>query len=97
MIVNLNVKCKVILNDLGKQAWLSQFHSLPDELKEDHPEILDLLTSAIGKDNGVEATLWEIMALFGPYISMTNSPFESTTIELHRNLNLMDKGGVPIE
>lgn len=85
MIVNMNVKCKSTLNDLGKQIWLSQFHSLPDEMKEAHPEILKNLENAIDEYDRVEMTLWETMMLFGPYLSMTQSPFASTTLELNKN------------
>lgn len=85
MIVNLNVKCKVTLNELGKQVWLSQFHSLPDEFKAAHPEILTTLEKAIDENGRVETTLWETMMLFGPYLSMTQSPFDSPTVELNKN------------
>jgi hypothetical protein len=91
MIVNLNVKCKVTLNELGKQAWLSQFHNLPDDFKEAHPEILTTLEGAIDKNNDVEAALWEIMAIFGPYFSMTQSPFDRPSIELNKNPDFVKK------
>lgn len=97
MIVNLNVKCKVILNELGKKVWLNRFHYLSDEFKEAHPEILDALESAIGKDDSVEAPLWEIMSVFGPYLSMTSNPFNSTTIELQKALNFMSQEEIPNE
>ena len=88
MIVNLNVECKVKLNDLGKQVWLHQFNGLPEDMKNSHPEILTALQSAINPDDTIKTTLWEIMSVFGPYLTMTSNPFSSTTIELIKNLNL---------
>ena len=89
MIVNLNILCKLQLNDYGKQVWLSQFECLPDDIKQSRPDILETLKSAIDDNGVVQTTLWEAMAIFGPFITMTNSPFASPTVQLMRNINFI--------
>ena len=83
MIVNINTLCKVELNDFGKAIWLSQVDSLPENMKTE--EIIDAIKSKIDSNDCVEAELWVIMNVFGPYINHANIPFRSTTIQLDRN------------
>lgn len=87
MIVNLNALCKVQLNDLGKQIWLSQIDALPDEIKKTRPDIIAGIKGKIDGDSCIELELWAIMSCFGPYISQTTLPFTSTTIQLDKNPN----------
>lgn len=87
MVVNLNVLCKVQLNEIGKQIWLSQIDSLPQEVRTAHPEIETTIKSQIDENDCVECELWGIMNVFGPYISPQASPLRSTTIELNKNPN----------
>lgn len=87
MIVNLNVLCKVALNDFGKVIWLSQIDSLPEEMKQNNPEIVTAIKNQIDSEDCVEAELWAIMNVFGPYLNPANSPFRSTTIQLDKNPN----------
>lgn len=87
MIVNLNVLCKVQLNDLGKQIWLSQIDSLPEEVKQNRPDIIAGIKGKIDGDSCIELELWAIMSCFGPYINQTTLPFTSTTIQLDKNPN----------
>ena len=88
MVVNLNVLCKVQLNEIGKQIWLSQIESLPEEVRTAHPEIEATIKSQIDENDCVECELWGIMNVFGPNISPTSSPFKVFTIELNKNPNL---------
>ena len=85
MIVNLNVMCKVRLNDVGKVIWLSQVDSLPEEVKSSRPDIVASIQNAIKEDNTLETELWSIMNIFGPYMTPTSMPFDTTTIELNKN------------
>lgn len=85
MIVNLNVMCKVKLNELGKAIWLSQVDFLPEDIKKDRPDIVASIKNAIEDDNTVETELWSIMNIFGPYMNPTSMPFDTTTIELNKN------------
>lgn len=85
MIVNLNCNCKVQLNELGKQIWLSQLEGLPEELLQAHPDLPEAIKKKIQDDDSLECALWEIMAIFGPYISMDYIPFKTQTIELSKN------------
>lgn len=85
MIVNLNCLCKVQLNDLGKKIWLSQIENIPEEVLQAHPEIPEALKKRIQLDDTLECGLWELMAIFGPYISMVSIPFRTQTIELKKN------------
>ena len=87
MIVNLNVMCKVRLNDFGKVIWLSQVDSLPEDIKSNRPDIVAAIKNAIKEDNTVETELWSIMNIFGPYMTPTSMPFDTTTIELNKNPN----------
>lgn len=87
MVVNLNVLCKVQLNKIGKQIWLSQIDSLPEEIRTDYPEIEATIKSQIDENDCVECELWGIMNVFGPYISPESSPFKVFTIELKKNPN----------
>lgn len=87
MVVNLNVMCKVQLNELGKVIWLSQIDELPEEVKQNKPEIVDAIKNKIDADGCVELELWGIMNVFGPYMSQTRMPFAKATIELHKNPN----------
>lgn len=87
MIVNLNAMCKVQLNEVGKQIWLSQLEALPEEVLKSHPEIIQTIRNQIDENDCVEAELWAIMNVFGQYISPQASPFRSTTIELNKNPN----------
>ena len=87
MIVNLNTLCKVQLNDQGKKIWLSQIEELPEDIRKDHPEIVQSIKNKIDSDNCVEIELWGLMNLFGPYISPVTSPFTTTTIEINKNPN----------
>ena len=87
MVVNLNVLCKVQLNEIGKQIWLSQIDSLPEEVRTAHPEIEATIKSQIDDNDCVECELWGIMNVFGPYISPASSPFKVFTIELNKNPN----------
>ena len=85
MIVNLNVMCKVRLNDVGKVIWLSQVDSLPEDIKSNRPDIIASIQNAIKEDSTLEAELWSIMNIFGPYMTPTSMPFDTTTIELNKN------------
>ena len=85
MIVNLNVMCKVELNDFGKVIWLSQIDDLSEEVKQNNPEIVESIKNKIDAHGCIELELWGIMNVFGRYISPVKSPFVSTTIELHKN------------
>lgn len=87
MIVNLNALCKVQLNDLGKQIWLSQIDALPDEIKKTRPDIIAGIKGQIDKDSFIQLELWAIMSCFGPYINQNTLPFTSTVIELDKNPN----------
>lgn len=87
MVVNLNVLCKVQLNEIGKQIWLSQIDSLPEEVRTAHPELEATIKSQIDENDCVECELWGIMNVFGPYISPAASPFTRMTIELNKNPN----------
>ena len=87
MIVNLNVMCKVQLNELGKSIWMSQINNIPEDVKASHPDIVDVIEKSIDEYDCVEAELWGIMGLFGPYISQTQSPFRVNTFELKKNIN----------
>ena len=87
MIVNLNVMCKVQLNEAGKQIWLSQTNGIPEEMLQAHPELPDTLSKMIDENNCLEAELWTIMNVFGPYISQIGIPFTKSTIELNKNPN----------
>ena len=87
MIVNLNVMCKVRLNDFGKVIWQSQVDALPEEIKNSRPDIVDAIKNAIKEDNTVETELWSIMNIFGPYMNPTSMPFDTATIELNKNPN----------
>lgn len=92
MIVNLNVMCKVQLNEEGKQIWLSQINGIPDEVKRSHPEIAQSIRNKIDVDGCLELTLWEIMNMFGPYISQTSIPFAQYSIQLHKNPHFRPNG-----
>ena len=85
MIVNLNVLCKVKLNELGKVIWLSQVDSLPEDIKNNRPDIIAAIQNAIKDDNTVETELWTIMNIFGPYMNPASMPFETATLELNKN------------
>ena len=85
MIVNLNVMCKVKLNELGKVIWMSQVDSLPEDIKKNRPDIIASIKNAIKEDNTVETELWTVMTIFGPYMNPTSMPFETATIELNKN------------
>ena len=87
MVVNLNVMCKVQLNELGKVIWLSQIDELPEEVRHNKPEIIDAIKNKIDSDDCVELELWGIMNVFGPYMSQARMPFARTTIELNKNPN----------
>ena len=87
MIVNLNCLCKVQLNEAGKQIWMSQTNGIPEELLQAHPELPDTLSKMIDENNCLEAELWTIMNVFGPYISQIGIPFTRSTIELNKNPN----------
>lgn len=87
MIVNLNVMCKVKLNEFGKAIWLSQVDSLPEDMKNNRPDIVAAIKNAIKEDNTIETELWSIMNIFGPYMTPTSMPFDTTTIELNKNPN----------
>lgn len=87
MIVNLNVMCKVQLNEVGKMIWLSQVDDLPKEVLEAHPEIAQTIRNQIDENDCVEAELWAIMNVFGQYVSPQSLPFRSATIELNKNPN----------
>ena len=88
MISNLNVLCKVQLNDLGKKIWLAQIDRIPAEVLQNQPDIVTNIQNKIDENNCVELELWAIMNIFGPYVSPVNSPFTRTTIELKQNPNL---------
>ena len=85
MVVNLRVMCKVALNDFGKVIWLSQIDSLPEELRTE--QVVSEIKSQIDSEGCVEAELWTIMNIFGPYLNPANMPFRSTTIQLDKNPN----------
>lgn len=84
MIVNLNVKCKVKLNELGKVIWLSQIDSLPDDLKQDE-ELICRIKNQIDADGNIEMELWAIMSIFGPYINQHQSPFQTNVLNLEKS------------
>lgn len=85
MIVNLNCLCKVQLNDFGKHIWLQQIEELPEELRKEHPEIVEAITAQIKPDDTITLELWSIMNVFGPYMSQLRHPFKVTTVELLKN------------
>ncbi len=87
MIVNLNTLCKVKLNDFGKVIWLSQIDSLPEDVKTTQPELVNTIKNMIDENNCVETELWNIMHIFGPYLSPVSMPFSIGTIELNKNPN----------
>lgn len=87
MIVNLNVMCKVKLNELGKAIWMSQVDSLPEDMKSNRPDIVAAIKNTIKEDNTIETELWTIMNIFGPHMNPTSLPFDTTTIELNKNPN----------
>lgn len=87
MIVNLNTMCKVKLNDLGKVIWVSQIDTLPENIVKERPDIVTAIKQAIKEDNTVETELWNIMRVFGPFLSEASMPFEFTTIEINKNPN----------
>lgn len=87
MIVNLNIMCKVYVNEIGKQIWLSQINSIDEETRQKHPEIESTIRSMLKEDDSITSELWTIMNVFGPYISMATSPFKITTIEVDKNPN----------
>ena len=88
MVVNLDVMCKVQLNELGKVIWMSQVDNIPEEVRQSNPELVTAIKNKIDENNCVELELWGIMNIFGPYISPVKMPFASTTIELSKNPNL---------
>ena len=92
MIINLNTKVKVQLNELGKKIWLHQIEELPPELIEAHPDIVSAIKNQIDDHNCVEMELWALMNLFGPYMNMQQVPFTSTTIEVKKNPNFKGTG-----
>lgn len=85
MIVNLNCLCKVQLNDFGKQIWLNQIEELPEELRKEHPEIVEAITAQIKPDDTITLELWSVMNVFGPYMSQLHNPFKGTSVELLKN------------
>ena len=87
MIVNLNTMCKVQLNEVGKQIWLAQTEGIPEETLKAHPELPETLKNMIDETDCLEAELWTIMNVFGPYISRIGIPFTRSTIELNKNPN----------
>lgn len=89
MIVNLNVMCKVRLNELGKVIWLSQIDSLPEEVKQNQPEVVEQIRSKIDTDGYIELELWGIMNVFGQYVSPVQSPFESPVLDIYKNPNFL--------
>ena len=84
MIVNLNTLAKVYLNEQGKMIWMSQIESLPEQLQQ-NTELIESIKNKVNPDGSLEIELWALMNLFGPYISMIESPFKTTTIEISRN------------
>ena len=87
MIVNLNTMCKVRLNELGKVIWLSQVDQLPDDIKKSNPELVAHIKNQITSDNTLEAELWTIMNVFGPYLNPASMPFRVATLEINKNPN----------
>ena len=87
MIVNLNVLCKVQLNELGKVIWISQLDELPEEVVDSRPDIVAEIHNKIDENDCIEMELWRIMNIFGRYISDKSSPFTRCTIELNKNPN----------
>ena len=87
MIVNIHTLCKVQLNEMGKQIWLHQIEEIPEDVRNQHPEVVKHIKDAIDENNCVQMELWMIMNLFGKYITDVKSPFASTTIEINKNPN----------
>ena len=87
MVVNLDVMCKVQLNELGKVIWLSQIDSLPPEVQEKHPEVVSAIKNSIDEHGCLELELWKVMNIFGRYISQVDCPFKVNTLELNKNPN----------
>ena len=87
MIVNLNCNCKVILNDKGRTVWRSVIEQLPEQLVASHPDIVKSLEKRVSSEGVFEAPLWEIMQIFGPFISQVETPFHINTLELNHNPN----------
>ena len=87
MIVNLNVMCKVQLNDLGKVIWLSQIDAIPEDIQKEHPEVVSAIKNSIDEQDCLELELWKIMNIFGRYIGQVDSPFKVNTLELNKNPN----------
>lgn len=87
MIINLNATSKVKLSEFGKVIWMSQIDSLPEDVKNNHPEIIQAIKNQIQPDGTLETELWNIMYLFGRYISPENHPFMTHTVEINRQPN----------
>lgn len=85
MVVNLNVLCKVHLNETGKQMYNNLINQLPEELFQHNPNLFSILNQRISPEGYFEGPLWEVMSIFGSYLSQTTSPFTSTCIELQKN------------
>lgn len=84
MIINLNTPTKVKLSEFGKVIWMSQIDSLPNNMKENQPELVQAIKNAVAADGTLELELWDIMRIFGQYISPANHPFATHTIEINR-------------
>jgi len=87
MIVNLEVLCRVKLNEAGKQIWNAYLSKLPENFKEEHPQVYTELKNRVDADGYFESALWEVMQLFGPFISQHGTPFEVNTLDLDKNPN----------
>ena len=85
MIVNLNCLCKVHLTDVGKQIWLQQLEGIPEEFIQAMPDLPQQIKDAIKEDDTLELPLWQVMNLYGQFISDKSLPFKTTTIEINKN------------
>ena len=79
MVVNLNVLCKVQLNEIGKQIWLSQIDSLPEEVRTAHPEIhIGWYSGRAKLSKEIDIANFDYIKL-GPYIEAKGGLNKSTT------------------
>lgn len=65
--IHLNDQSRVILTERGVEAVRDYYRSLsPDQLAAIHP--------VVESGRPLDATLWQVMAMFGPLMCMGNEP-----------------------
>lgn len=85
MIVNMNARCQVQLNEYGKHVWAAYVEAMTKNNPEITDETKQQLLNMIDADDNIEMTIWELIAIFGGYSSMTLTPFASTSMTLKLN------------